>query len=124
MDEMNCPFCDMKRDRLAENDLCFAIYDAFPVSTGHALVIPKKHVQKYFDLSLAEQTACWEMLNAIQHEIQQRHHPDGFNVGINVGEVAGQTVNHVHIHLIPRYVGDVENPRGGVRGVIPLKKEY
>lgn len=122
----DCPFCNPDKDReiILESASVFAIYDKFPVSNGHVLIIPKKHVSNYFELSFKEQSACWFVLNAVQKIIQEKINPDGFNVGININETAGQTVPHVHIHLIPRYNGDVEIPRGGVRGVIPDKKEY
>ena len=122
----DCPFCNPDKDReiILESASVFAIYDKFPVSNGHVLIIPKKHVSNYFELSFKEQSACWFVLNAVQKIIQEKFNPDGFNVGININETAGQTVPHVHIHLIPRYNGDVEIPRGGVRGVIPSKKEY
>jgi diadenosine tetraphosphate (Ap4A) HIT family hydrolase len=122
----DCPFCNPDKDReiILESASVFAIYDKFPVSNGHVLIIPKKHVSNYFELSFKEQSACWFVLNSVQKIIQEKFNPDGFNVGININETAGQTVPHVHIHLIPRYNGDVEIPRGGVRGVIPSKKEY
>jgi len=85
---------------------------------------PKRHVASYFELSVHEQRACWLLVNRCKEIIQKKHNPDGFNIGINVNEEAGQTIFHVHIHLIPRYKGDVENPRGGVRGVIPEKQFY
>jgi diadenosine tetraphosphate (Ap4A) HIT family hydrolase len=122
----DCPFCNPDKDReiILESASVFAIYDKFPVNNGHVLIIPKKHVSNYFELSFKEQSACWFVLNSVQKIIQEKFNPDGFNVGININETAGQTVPHVHIHLIPRYNGDVEEPRGGVRGVIPGKKEY
>ena len=122
----DCPFCNPDKDReiVLESASVFAIYDKFPVSNGHVLIIPKKHVSNYFELSFKEQSACWFVLNSVQKIIKEKFNPDGFNVGININETAGQTVPHVHIHLIPRYYGDVEIPRGGVRGVIPDKKEY
>lgn len=122
----DCPFCNPDKDReiILESASVFSIYDKFPVSNGHVLIIPKKHVSNYFELSFKEQSACWFVLNSVQKIIQEKFNPDGFNVGININETAGQTVPHVHIHLIPRYNGDVEFPRGGVRGVIPSKKEY
>jgi diadenosine tetraphosphate (Ap4A) HIT family hydrolase len=122
----DCPFCNPDKDReiILESASVFAIYDKFPVNNGHVLIIPKKHVSNYFELSFKEQSACWFVLNSVQKIIQEKFNPDGFNIGININETAGQTVPHVHIHLIPRYNGDVEIPRGGVRGVIPDKKEY
>lgn len=112
------------RELIAETATAFAIYDKFPVNPGHALVIPKRVTEHYFDLSLKEQTACWILVNRVRQIIESGFQPDGFNVGINVLEAAGQTVPHVHIHVIPRYKGDVAAPRGGVRGVVPDKRDY
>ena len=125
-EKLDCPFCnpDSERELIVESATAYAIYDKFPVNYGHVLVIPKRHCSDYFDLSFKEQAACIFMLNKVKEIVSDRFKPDGFNVGINVGEKAGQTVNHVHIHLIPRYDGDVEDPRGGVRGVIPKKQTY
>ncbi len=122
----DCPFCnpDSDRELLVESATAYAIYDKYPVSGGHALIIPKRHCIDYFDLSFREQAACIFMLNTVKEIISTKFKPDGFNVGINVSEAAGQTVPHVHIHLIPRYNGDVEKPRGGVRGVIIEKRDY
>jgi diadenosine tetraphosphate (Ap4A) HIT family hydrolase len=121
-----CPFCnpDTERELIVESATVYAIYDKFPVNKGHALIIPKKHCSDYFELIFREQQACWFVLNEVKAILQKRFNPDGFNVGINVGEKAGQTIDHVHIHLIPRYSGDLEEPRGGVRGVIPSKQSY
>jgi diadenosine tetraphosphate (Ap4A) HIT family hydrolase len=119
-----CPFCNVEREIILENELSFAIYDGFPVNEGHALIIPKRHTANYFDLSLEEQKDCIELLNRVRGIVQEKYNPAGFNVGININEAAGQTVPHVHIHLITRYEGDVEEPRGGVRGVVPGRKEY
>lgn len=123
---ISCPFCGTMSDRqkLAESHLAFAIFDKFPVNAGHALIIPKRHVADYFELSSDEKAACWQLLDEVKRLLDADFQPQGFNIGINVGENAGQTVMHVHLHLIPRYDGDVENPRGGVRGVIPGRKEY
>ena len=122
----NCPFCnpDSGRELIVESATAYAIYDKFPVSDGHALIIPKRHCENYFDLTFREQAACMFMLNKVKEIVLSKFNADGFNVGINVGEKAGQTVNHVHIHLIPRYSGDVEQPRGGIRCVIPDKQKY
>ncbi len=124
--QADCPFCNLEADReiIAQNAIAIAVYDKFPVNNGHALIIPKRHCANYFDLSIAEQTDCWQLLNQVKEIVQQLYNPDGFNVGININEAAGQTVPHVHIHLIPRYAGDVAEPRGGVRGVIPEKRGY
>ena len=119
-----CPFCNVEREKILETEMSFAIYDGFPVNEGHALIIPKRHTANYFDLSLEEQKDCIELLNRVKGIVQEKYNPAGFNVGININEDAGQTVPHVHIHLIPRYEGDVEEPRGGVRGVVPGKKNY
>ena len=109
---------------LFESATAFSFFDKYPVNKGHTLVVPKRVVASYFDLSFKEQTACWIMVNKVKDELQKRFNPDGFNVGININEEAGQTIPHCHIHIIPRYKGDVEQPRGGVRGVIPSKKNY
>ncbi len=125
-EDKNCPFCNLapKVELLSETATAIAFLDSFPVNLGHALIVPKRHIASYFELSIHEQRALWLLVNRCQSIIQQRHNPDGFNIGINIGETAGQSIFHVHIHLIPRYKGDVENPRGGVRGVIPSKKDY
>lgn len=122
----DCPFCNPTADRelIVESATVYAIYDKFPVNSGHALIIPKKHCADYFDLTFKEQSDCIFMLNKVKEVLLKRFNPDGFNIGININETAGQTVPHVHIHLIPRYKGDVENPKGGVRGVIPNKQKY
>jgi len=109
---------------IAFSKLSFAIFDEYPVSTGHVLIISKRYVSSYFDLTEEEQNNMWHVVNICKAIIQRDYNPDGFNIGINIGEIAGQTVPHVHIHLIPRYKGDVENPRGGVRGIIPNKQNY
>jgi diadenosine tetraphosphate (Ap4A) HIT family hydrolase len=123
---LDCPFCnpDTERELIVESATAYAMFDMFPVNDGHALIIPKKHCTNYFDLTFKEQSACWFVLNKVKEIVEKRFNPNGFNVGININETAGQTVSHVHIHLIPRYKGDVENPRGGVRAVIPNKQKY
>lgn len=124
--ENNCPFCapEEERDLLTESASAYAMLDKYPVSPGHALIIPKKHIASYFELSLHQKTALWIMVDRVKNLINEKFHPDGFNVGINVGTPAGQTIPHAHIHLIPRYIGDMENPQGGVRGIIPGKGIY
>jgi len=112
------------KEQVGEIATCFAFRDKFPVSNGHSLVIPKRVVSNYFDLTFKEQSACWFLVNLVKAELQKTYNPDGFNIGINSGTAAGQTVQHAHIHIIPRYKGDMENPRGGVRGVIPEKMGY
>lgn len=122
----DCIFCnpDNESELIVESATAYAIYDKYPVNVGHALIIPKKHCSNYFDLSFKEQSACFFILNKVKEIVSLKFSPDGFNIGVNVGEKAGQTINHIHIHLIPRYDGDVENPEGGVRGVIPEKQKY
>lgn len=125
-DGEKCPFCRLSRrvEVICETITCVAFYDGYPVSIGHALIIPKRHVASYFDLTNHEREAMNVMLQYVKQKIDERFHPDGYNIGINVNEAAGQSVFHVHMHLIPRYKGDVENPKGGVRGVIPSKQNY
>ena len=122
----NCPFCHLAPtvEVICESDICVAFYDGFPVSPGHALIIPKRHVASYFDLTVQEREAMTQMMLDVKLKLDYRFHPDGYNIGINVGEYAGQSIFHCHMHLIPRYKGDVENPKGGVRGVIPNKQKY
>ena len=124
--EAGCIFCELGAGRIiAENELCFAIKDAFPVTEHHTLVIPKRHVADYFDLHQPERNAIEAMLHEQRQSIlDQDNTVTGFNVGINAGTSAGQTVFHVHVHLIPRRDGDVVNPKGGVRGVISSKQGY
>ena len=125
IEEVSPFFADNERkNQKGEMATVFAIEDKFPVSQGHTLIIPKRKVSNYFELNFQEQSACWFMVNKIQEDLVKEYSPSGFNIGINIHEVAGQTVPHCHIHIIPRYDKDVENPRGGVRGVIPDKKDY
>jgi len=119
-----CPFCQHTGPFLAENGHAFSVLDRHPVARGHALVIPKLHLASIFDLPLEAYAACFELLRKVETLIESQHSPAGINVGINCGSAAGQTVEHAHIHLIPRYSGDVPNPRGGVRNVIPGKGDY
>ncbi|MCK9436227.1 MAG: HIT family protein [Synergistaceae bacterium] len=124
--EEDCPFCNIGEhvEVLFKADTAMAILDSFPISPGHALVIPKRHVADYFELTAEEQNELWQLVNRCKMILQDRFHPDGFNIGINVGEMAGQSIFHVHIHLIPRYKGDMKNPKGGVRHIIPGKGYY
>lgn len=121
-----CIFCHIETTRIvAENDLSFAIFDGYPVTKHHTLIIPKRHAETYFDLAVEEREACHQLLVEMKDNIQSEDSTiDGFNVGMNNGESAGQTVFHCHIHLIPRRTGDMKNPRGGVRGVIPDRQQY
>ena len=122
----NCPFCTISQDReiILENASCLAFFDGFPVSPGHALIIPKRHVASYFDLTDDEHKDMNDALLCVKSKVDEHYHPDGYNIGVNVGEYAGQSVFHCHMHLIPRYKGDVPNPKGGIRGVIPGKQSY
>ncbi len=126
VENTTCPFCNLSAEAeiITESATVYSIYDKYPVSPGHALIIPKKHIANYFDLTTWEQSALWFMANRVQQLLSRHHHPDGFNIGINAGTSAGQTINHIHIHLIPRYQHDVPNPEGGVRAVIPGKAKY
>ncbi len=121
-----CLFCGMKHERIIEeNELAIAVRDKYPVSKFHTLVIPKRHVEDYFDLSKEEIRACNILLKYIRDDIlKDDPSVGGFNIGVNSGAAAGQSVFHCHIHLIERRLGDVDNPRGGVRGVIPSRKNY
>ena len=121
-----CIFCKKISEQkfLFENNFWVALEDGFPVSQGHTLLIPKRHVASLFDLKEEEFSSLQEMLNRVKERIETLYKPDGYNIGVNVGEAAGQSVFHVHVHVIPRYVGDVVNPRGGVRGVIPSRQNY
>jgi ATP adenylyltransferase len=130
-EEMNarqsgCLFCEIPEERIiAENELAYAIRDGFPVTELHTLIIPKRHVASYFDLSRPEINAVNELLRSLRYEIQSLDsNVTGFNIGTNDGESSGQTIFHCHVHLIPRRVGDTDNPQGGVRGVIPSKQRY
>jgi len=120
----DCIFCNPKREILAENALALAFFDSYPVSRGHGLVVPKRHVVTIFELSDEEYADCFNLVRPLKDLLLARYAPDGFNVGVNCGEAAGQSVWHAHIHVIPRYTGDVAEPRGGVRGVIPYKANY
>lgn len=120
-----CPFCNPDSTRiLLANTHAIAIYDGFPVSPGHCLIIPKRHIASFFEASREEQIALLDLLAEMQEILMKERNPDGFNIGINVGEAAGQTVMHLHIHLIPRYLGDQPDPRGGVRWIMPEKAPY
>ncbi|MDW7646493.1 MAG: HIT family protein [Desulfuromonadales bacterium] len=120
----SCPFCQIDTSRiLLANDLAVAIVDGYPVSPGHSLIIPR-HIASVFEATAAEQTALWELVVKTRELLQAERQPDGFNIGINDGEAAGQTVMHLHIHLIPRYAGDAPDPRGGIRWVRPEKAPY
>jgi len=119
---MDSPFYDKKI--IVENEHAFAIYDGFPVSKGHTLVVPKRLVPEIFVLNDEEYRACFDLVKEVKDYLKKKYNPDAFNIGVNSGEDAGQTVFHAHIHIFPRYKGDVSNPRGGVRNIIPGKGDY
>ena len=121
-----CLFCNINESGLAEvNDLAYASYDTFPVTDMHCLIIPKRHVKDYFDLTDEEIIACNMLIKNIKKEIEFKDPKvKGFNIGTNAGKISGQSILHCHIHLIPRREGDVESPQGGVRSVIPLRQHY
>tara|TARA_B100001989_G_C24283489_1_gene337533 strand:+ start:8 stop:370 length:363 start_codon:yes stop_codon:yes gene_type:complete len=112
------------RPKLLENKIGFVILDGYPVSKGHCLIIPHRIYSNYFDSTEEEIVGLQKLLIETKKTIDKKYKPNGYNIGINCGEVSGQTVPHVHIHLIPRYYGDMDNPQGGVRGVIPKKQKY
>ena len=121
-----CLFCNVKENEVAhENDLAYASYDSYPISKDHCLIIPKRHIKDYFKLSQNELIACDELIKIVKNEIINKDQSvKGFNIGTNIGKDSGQSIFHCHIHLIPRRVGDVDNPQGGVRSVIPNKQHY
>ena len=121
-----CLFCNSEESGCAhENALAYASYDSYPVSEYHCLIIPKRHIKDYFDLSNEELIACNKLIKIVKKEITNKDSSvKGFNLGTNIGKVSGQSILHCHFHLIPRREGDVENPQGGVRSVIPKKQHY
>jgi diadenosine tetraphosphate (Ap4A) HIT family hydrolase len=122
---MTCPFCNPLADEIvAKNDLCYARRDRYPVSKGHMLVIPFRHIPDFFSMTVEEKQAVLALVTVCKEVIEENFSPAGYNIGFNVGTAAGQTVMHCHCHVIPRYVGDVKEPRGGVRGVVPGKRGY
>jgi diadenosine tetraphosphate (Ap4A) HIT family hydrolase len=120
-----CAFCNLPPGRvIAENDRAFAIRDGYPVSPGHTLLIPRRHTGSFFDLSEQERGDVLALLDSAKLALDKEYQPQGYNIGINDGPVAGQTVPHLHVHLIPRFAGDLPDPRGGVRWIIPAKADY
>lgn len=123
--QADCPFCDLPRDSVvAESRHAFAIRDRYPVSRGHTLVIPRAHTETLFDQGTETQADIWRLVARVRDKLQSEFNPDGFNIGLNEGCVAGQTVEHAHVHLIPRFAGDVADPRGGLRWVLPGRAAY
>ena len=122
---ISCPFCTLDPSRiLIENGLGRVIRDGFPVSPGHTLIIPKRHVGSFFEVTAEERDSLLRLLDEAKTALDTEFHPAGYNIGINDGPSAGQTVSHLHIHLIPRYAGDCPDPRGGIRWIFPDKAKY
>jgi diadenosine tetraphosphate (Ap4A) HIT family hydrolase len=122
-----CPFCARMRRHemvLASRERAIAFPDAFPVNAGHCLVVPRRHEPDFFELSREEQEEIWDIVWELRELLEAEHDTTSFNVGINAGELAGQTVSHAHVHVIPRYAGDVPDPRGGIRWLIPERAQY
>ena len=124
--EQDCRFCVSKPGRrvMIEGEFGYAAWDRHPVNEGHFLVIPYRHFASYFDINDQEREELWDLVEQGKVLVDEKHRPDGYNIGINVGKWAGQSIYHLHIHVIPRYKGDVVNPRGGVRGVVPNRRLY
>ena len=123
--EKKCFFCHLPKERIwVATETALAFLDGYPVSEGHTLVIPKRHVMILHDLPQAELNEVWSLVAKMRNLLGERFHPDGFNIGVNEGPAAGQTIGHAHVHIIPRRTGDVADPRGGVRWVIPDKAKY
>lgn len=108
----------MPAETLLENALAYVRFDSRPLGPGHVIVVPRRHVEDFFEMDAAEQAAVLDLLNRARALVIEKYAPDGFNIGVNVGKAAGQTRMHVHVHLIPRYAGDVPDPAGGVRCVL------
>jgi diadenosine tetraphosphate (Ap4A) HIT family hydrolase len=124
---MNCIFCEINENKsriILQNSYAFAISDQYPVSQGHTLIILKRHVSSIFEASSEEISAIFDLTNQVQKILSKQFKPDGYNLGFNDLKAAGQSIPHCHMHIIPRYQGDVKNPRGGIRGVIPGKQNY
>lgn len=123
---MACVFCDRlsSADLIAQNAQAVAFADAFPLTPGHSLIVPRRHEPDFLGLAQEEQRAIWDLVATVRNHIERTHRPDGYNLGVNVGEAAGQTIGHAHLHVIPRYRGDVADPRGGIRWIIPAHARY
>jgi len=125
MEPGTCPFCNpLERDIIVQNSICYERYDRYPVNPGHTLIIPFRHVPNVFNATSEEVNAIWNLIQVGKKIIDATYSPDGYNLGVNVGEVSGQSIQHFHVHMIPRYTEDVEDARGGVRNVIPMKRSY
>jgi len=125
VNESKCPFCNLPSERIIHsNDIGLATRDSFPISPGHTLIIPKRHVDSFFNLSTDEMMGLLSLIDIAKRGIDREFSPQSFNIGINDGPEAGQTIPHLHIHLIPRFTGDLPDPRGGIRWIIPDKANY
>lgn len=124
MTTSDCIFCNPHREVIAQSKHCLAYLDKFPVTKGHALVVPRRHVVTIWEMTDEEYTDAFFLARNVKEILNEQFHPDGFNIGVNCGEFAGQSVWHAHIHVMPRYKGDIENPRGGVRHIIPGRGNY
>ncbi|AET69661.1 HIT family hydrolase, diadenosine tetraphosphate hydrolase [Desulfosporosinus orientis DSM 765] len=113
-----CVFCELTNiEILNENEMAVAFFDKHPVNEGHVLIIPKRHLVSLFDATPEEVMSIWKLIEEVKEELDHRFHPDGYNIGVNMGGAAGQTIFHLHVHVIPRYYGDVQDPRGGIRKI-------
>jgi diadenosine tetraphosphate (Ap4A) HIT family hydrolase len=123
---VTCAFCERVAHGalVAENDLAVAFSDGYPLTPGHCLIIPRRHDPDFLALTVAEQAAIWALMTLVTAHVEKSGTPDGYNIGVNVGEAAGQTIGHAHLHVIPRRRGDVADPRGGIRWVIPARAAY
>ena len=120
-----CPFCTpFADDIVAKNALCYARWDRYPVAKGHLLLIPFRHEPDFFALTPEEKQALLDLAGVCREIVAENFAPDGYNIGVNIGAAAGQTIMHCHCHMIPRYTGDVKRPRGGIRGIVPGKRGY
>lgn len=129
MDIYKCPFCEPSKQELSDRIIAtgphfYSIYDAYPVSPGHALIVANRHIASIFEIYLEEQEALFSIIKKTKSVVDAAYHPNSYNIGLNDGQAAGQTVHHLHIHLIPRYDGDMDDPRGGVRLMFPDKAKY
>jgi diadenosine tetraphosphate (Ap4A) HIT family hydrolase len=121
--DATCLFCD-SATAIFNNDHAFVRFDDFPVNPGHCLIIPHRHFASFFEATPEERAAIFALVDLARVRVDEEYQPGGYNIGVNVGPIAGQSVMHLHVHMIPRYAGDVENPKGGVRGVIPSRQKY
>lgn len=125
MESYDCPFCDIHSEEIIlQNEFWFTQLDKYPVSPGHLLLISFRHIANYFNITSKEKQLLLQIIDKSKLFLDAKFHPDGYNIGINIGKAAGQTIDHLHVHIIPRYHNDMDYPEGGVRGVIPSKQKY